>query len=279
MPEGDTIARAAATLHAALAGQPVTHAESVLADVSTAFAARRVVGRTVERVTSHGKHLALTFSGDLVLRTHMRMHGAWHLYRPDERWRRAAHHLRIRLDTPPWVALAFDVYDAEVVAGQPERVPAIARLGPDLLAPLVDVAAVATRIRGEGARPLADVLLDQGVASGIGNVFRSEVLFLEGLHPRTPADAISTAQAEALVRRTVRLLRLNARPGAGRRITTGRLAPSENLWVYQRTGRPCRRCGTPIRSWADMPVARRVYWCDRCQPVTAGPEPAADATE
>ena len=119
MPEGDTIARAAATLHAALAGQPVTHAESVLADVSTAFAARRVVGRTVERVTSHGKHLALTFSGDLVLRTHMRMHGAWHLYRPDERWRRAAHRLRIRLDTPPWVALAFDVYDAEVVPGQP----------------------------------------------------------------------------------------------------------------------------------------------------------------
>ncbi len=270
MPEGDTIARGRGRLHAALAGRPAAGAESALADVATAFAARGLVGRTVQRVTSHGKHLAITFAGDLVLRTHMRMHGAWHIYRPDERWRRAAHRLRIRLDTPPWIALAFDVYDAEVVAGQPERVPAIARLGPDLLAPQVDVAAVAARIRGEGARPLADVLLDQGVAAGIGNVFRSEVLFLEGLHPRTPADAISTAQAEALVRRTVRLLRLNARQGAGRRITTGRLAPTENLWVYQRAGRPCRRCGTPIRSWADMPVARRVYWCERCQPVPEG---------
>ena len=86
------------------------------------------------------------------------------------------------------------------------------------------------------------------------------------LHPRTLADALTTAQAEALVSRTVRLLRLNARPGTGRRITTGRLAPTENLWVYQRTGRPCRRCGTPIQSWADMPVSRRVYWCASCQP-------------
>lgn len=274
MPEGDTIARAAATLHAALAGQPVTRAESALAEVATAFAARGVVGRTVQRVTSHGKHLAITFAGDLVLRTHMRMHGAWHIYRPDERWRRAAHRMRIRLDTPPWIALAFDVYDAEVVPGQPGQVPAIARLGPDLLAPEVDVAAVAARIRGEGARPLGDVLLDQGVAAGIGNVFRSEVLFLEGLHPRTPADALTGAQADALVRRTVRLLRLNARSGAGRRITTGRLAPDENLWVYQRTGRPCRRCATPIRSWADMPVARRVYWCERCQPAPDGTDTA-----
>lgn len=270
MPEGDTIARAAATLHAALAGQVVTRADSVLADVSTAFASRGIVGRTVERVTSHGKHLAIAFSGGVVLRTHMRMHGAWHIYRPDERWRRAAHRLRIRLDTPPWVALAFDVYDAEVVAGAAEHVPAIARLGPDLLAPEVDVPTVAARILGEGARPLGDVLLDQRVAAGIGNVFRSEVLFLEGLHPRTPADAITTAQAEALVKRTVRLLRLNARPGAGRRITTGRLAPTEHLWVYQRTGRPCRRCGTLIQSWADMPVARRVYWCASCQPAPAG---------
>lgn len=266
MPEGDTIARAAATLHAALAGQVVTRAESALADVSIAFDARGVTGRTVERVTSHGKHLAIAFSGDLVLRTHMRMHGAWHIFRPGEPWRRAAHRLRIRLDTAPWIALAFDVYDAEVVAGAAERVPAIARLGPDLLAPEVDVPAVAARIRGEGARPLGDVLLDQGVAAGIGNVFRSEVLFLEGLHPRTPADAITVAQAEALVRRTVRLMRLNAQPGARRRITTGRLAPNEHLWVYQRTGRPCRRCGTPIQSGADMPVSRRVYWCERCQP-------------
>lgn len=272
MPEGDTIARAAASLHAALAGQVVTSASSVLADVDRAFAAHGVAGRTVARVTAHGKHLAMAFSGDLILRTHMRMHGAWHLYRPGEPWRRSARRLRIRLDTAPWIALAFDVYDAELVAASaPTRVAAIARLGPDLLAAEVDVPALAARVRGEGTRPLADVLLDQGVVAGIGNVFRSEVLFLEGLSPRTPADALSASQAEALVRRAVRLLRLNARPGVGRRVTTGRLAPGDGLWVYQRTGRPCRRCGTPIESFAEMPVARRCYWCPSCQPALARP--------
>jgi endonuclease-8 len=266
MPEGDTIVRAAAVLHEALAGQPVTAFESALAPVAAAHDAAPVTGRTVERVEAHGKHLVLAFSGGLVLRTHMRMHGSWHLYRPGERWQRPPHAMRLRLDTPPWIAVAFDVYDAELVrTADISRLPAIARLGPDLLTDGLDVEALATRLRAKGARPIADVLLDQRVLAGIGNVFRSEVLFVERIDPRTPAGALSPDQATALVTRAARLLRANARVGAGRRVTTGLAAPGAELWVYRRTGEPCRRCGTPIESYAEMPEARRVYVCPRCQ--------------
>jgi endonuclease-8 len=180
--------------------------------------------------------------------------------------------MRLRLDTAPWIAVAFDVYDAELVPGHdPARLAAVSILGPDLLSPALDVAAVATRLGAEGARAIGDVLLDQRVAAGIGNVFRSELLFLAGVHPRTPAGALSVERCAALVQRAVVLLRANARVGAGRRVTTGRLAPGEALWVYQRTTAPCRRCGTPIESAAEAPLTRRVYWCPRCQPAPAVP--------
>lgn len=272
MPEGDTIARAAATLHAALADQVVTAFDTALAPVAAANDAAPLRGRTVTGVTAHGKHLVMAFSGGMVLRTHMRMHGAWHLYRHGERWQRSARQLRLRLDTPSWVAVAFNVHDAElVVVADASALPAVAALGPDLLAPAVDVPGVATRVRAEGARAIADVLLDQRVLAGLGNVLRSELLFLERLDPHSAAGRLTAAQAEALVRRAVRLLRVNARPGANRRITTGRRHPDEALWVYQRTGRPCRRCGTAIASYADLPLARRVYWCPACQAPALAP--------
>lgn len=270
MPEGDTIARAAAVLHQALAGETVTGFVSELAPVAAVHDDHPVTGRTIDRAVAHGKHLVIVFSGGLLLRTHLRMHGSWHLYRPGERWQRAPRRMRLRLDTAPWVAVAFDVYDAELVPGRdPARLAAVATLGPDLLSPALDVAAVAARFAADGARAIGDVLLDQRVAAGIGNVFRSELLFLAGVHPRTSAGALSPEQCLALVQRAVVLLRANARVGAGRRVTTGRLSPNEALWVYQRTGEPCRRCGAPIESAAEAPVTRRVYWCPRCQPAPA----------
>lgn len=267
MPEGDTIARAAAVLHRALAGQTVTGFAAELAAVAAVHDDRPVTGRTIERAVAHGKHLVLAFSGDLLLRTHLRMHGSWHLYRPGERWQRSPRAMRLRIDTAPWVAVAFDVYDAELVAGHdPRRLAAVAAMGPDLASDTLDPAGAAGCLRAAGPRPIADVLLDQRVVAGIGNVYRSELLFLANLDPATPAQALTDADRARLITLAARLLRANARPGAGRRVTTGRLSPGEALWVYQRTGRPCRRCGTPIRSAADGPLARRVYWCPHCQP-------------
>ena len=115
MPEGDTIARAAAALDCALAGTTVTAFDTGLAGLARVDDGAPIVGRTIEACTAHGKHLLLRFSGGLTLRTHMRMHGSWHLYRHGERWQRSARAMRIRLDTAQWVAVAFDVPIAEFV--------------------------------------------------------------------------------------------------------------------------------------------------------------------
>lgn len=267
MPEGDTIARAAATLHAALAGEPVRAFTATLVQVRAVNDDHPVAGCVVDDVSAHGKHLVMRFGGRLLLRTHMRMHGSWHLYRPGERWQRAARAMRVRIDTPSWVAVAFDVYDAELVpTDDPHALPAIRELGPALLAPALDVAEAARRLRAEGDRAIGDVVLDQRVVAGIGNVLRAEVLFLEGVHPRRPAASLSVAESERLIACAARVLRHNARPDAGLRRTTGRMARDERLFVYQRTGLPCRRCGTTIASDQPASTGRRLYWCPRCQP-------------
>ena len=267
MPEGDTIARAAAVLHEALSGHPVTRFATALAHLARVDDDTPIAGRTIAGCAAQGKHLLITLSGDLVLRTHMRMHGSWHLYQPGERWQRPARAMRVVITTPSRVAVAFDVPDAEFLRGATRAsAPALARLGPDLMAADVDIASVAARIRAEGDRPLGQVLLDQRVAAGIGNVYRSELLFLAGLHPDARASSVDVSAAAAIVEHAVGLLRRNAVAPAGARNTTGRSAPGEALWVYNRTTRPCRRCGTPIRSATAGLEARRVYWCPVCQP-------------
>ena len=268
MPEGDTIARAAAALHRALAGATVTAFETGLAGLARVDDDTPIAGRTIEASTAHGKHLLLRFSGGLTLRTHMRMHGSWHLYRHGERWQRPARAMRIRLDTAAWVAVAFDVPVAEFVRDAAlTRHRPLAVLGPDLADPAFDRNAAAARLAAVADRPIGDALLDQRVAAGIGNVLRSEVLFLCGLHPQQPVGTIDAAGLARALDIAARLIQRNARPDAGpTRNTTGRTAPGEDLWVYGRTGRPCRRCGTAVRSAVPGVDGRRVYWCDTCQP-------------
>jgi endonuclease-8 len=273
MPEGDTIARAAATLDRALAGATVTRFATGLAHLARVDADTPIAGRVIERCESRGKHLLVHFSDGLVLRTHMRMHGSWHLYRPGERWRRPARAARFAIETADWVAVGFDVPIAEFLdAATLEQAPALARLGPDLREPGVDAEALAARLLEQGARPVGEALLDQRVFAGIGNVFRSELLFMARLHPSTPAGSLTPDQARDLVAQAQKWLAVNARAdGPGRRNTTGRLSPAERVWVYQRTGFECRRCGAEIRSAVDRD-ARRMYWCPACQPaVGSGP--------
>ncbi|MGD9903249.1 MAG: DNA-formamidopyrimidine glycosylase family protein [Vicinamibacterales bacterium] len=270
MPEGDTIARAARALHRALAGSVVTAFATGLAPLARVDDDTPIAGRTVEACTAHGKHLLMQFSGALTLRTHWRMHGSWHLYRPGERWRRPVRAARIRLDTATWVAVAFDMPVAEFVrAADLARHRPLATLGPDLADDALDVAAAAARLGDAGPRPIGDALLDQRLLAGLGNVLRAETLFLAGLHPERAVASLAPGELDAVVRIGARLVRRNARPDAGHtRNTTGRRAPGESLWVYQRTGAPCRRCGTPIRSAMPGIDGRRVYWCPTCQPAT-----------
>ena len=273
MPEGDTIARAATALHRALAGRVVTAFTTGLASLARVDDDTPIAGRTIDGCRSVGKHLLMVFSGGLVLRTHMRMHGSWHLYRPGERWQRSPRAARIRIDTDAWVAVAFDVPVAEYVreADLPRHRP-LAILGPDLADPAYDRADAVARIGASGRRAVGEVLLDQRIVAGIGNVLRSETLFIAGVHPETPAALLSAGDVTRLLDTAAALVQRNARADAyPTRNTTGRRAPGDALWVYQRTGRPCRRCGTVIRSAVPGLDARRVYWCPACQPKATEP--------
>jgi endonuclease-8 len=279
MPEGDTIFKAARTLHRALAGQAVTRFETVLVHLSRVNDDQPIVGRTVERIHAAGKHLLMTFSDDLVLRTHMRMNGSWHIYRPGERWQRSPRDMRIVIGTMEWEAVAFNVYVAEFVAGDKlGRHRPVATLGPDLLGEAFDADQALALLRDRGGEPIADVLLNQRVVAGIGNVYKSEVLFLSGLHPDTPADAVDDQRVRDVLLLARKLLQANttdtAGPGIvtyrGMRRTTGRMNPADHLWVYSRGGRPCRKCGTRIASKKTGDDARVTYWCPRCQPTRSG---------
>jgi endonuclease-8 len=271
MPEGDTIHRAAAVLHAALAGAVVTRFEGRTAELAGAGAT--LAGRTVERVEAAGKHLVVRFSQGLALRTHMRMNGSWHLYRRGERWRRPGFAARFVLETAEWQAVGFDVPEAELVRADALARTAVGRLGPDLLADAFDAEEALRRLGARPERLVADALLDQRVMAGIGNVFRNEIMFLAGLAPaRRVAELAGPARA-ALVALARRELLRNApparhatapRPRAATRRTRTAL-DGRPLWVYGRSGEPCLRCGTAIRFARSGAGARGTYWCPTCQ--------------
>jgi endonuclease VIII len=277
MPEGDTIFRAARTLHAALSGQRIERFESVFAHLTRVDADTPIAGRRMERVESRGKHLLMWLSAStsggasLVLRTHMRMHGSWHIYRPGERWQRPRHEMRIVVETASYVAVAFTVPVAEFVdADAVDREGPVAELGPDPLGDGFDAGAAVARLRARGDMEIADALLDQRAIAGIGNVFKSEILFAARLSPFTPVVALDSDALARIVTIAARQMRANVGDApsvaaAGGRRTTNRLDPSARLWVYGRRGLPCRRCGTPIQRTKQGPDLRSTYWCERCQ--------------
>ncbi len=274
MPEGDTIFRAARTLHLALAGRAVTRFETVLPSLQRVHDDRPITGRTVNAVRAVGKHLLMAFSGGLVLRTHMRMNGSWHVYRPAERWQRGRAAMRIVVGNAEYVAVAFDVPVAEFVAARElGRHSELSALGPDLLAEDFDAGEAVARMRARPAAAIADALLDQRIAAGVGNVFKSEVLFVCGVDPFRLVSTLSDGDLRRVIDASRQLLKANvidaARSGApgwgGARTTTRRMNPAARLWVYGRAGRPCRRCGTPVSCRKQGANARGTYWCPTCQ--------------
>ncbi|HEY2736203.1 MAG TPA: DNA-formamidopyrimidine glycosylase family protein [Polyangiales bacterium] len=274
MPEGDTIFRAARALHRALAGKLVTRFHSVFPRLNRIDEDQPIAGRTVEKVEARGKHLLIWFSGGLALRTHMRMSGSWHLYRPGEAWQRATSDLRIAVESADFLALAFHVHEAEWLDERTLARSAVAKLGPDVLANQFDRAVAADNLREARGRPICDALLNQRVLAGLGNVYKSELLFLTGLHPLRSAETITRVQAAKLVELAQKLMASNVGPAAdggmvtyrGLRRTTGRADPGERLWVYGRAGAPCRKCGGAISSALLGKDVRRTYWCPNCQP-------------
>jgi endonuclease VIII len=271
MPEGDTLSRIAVALRPYLAGRVVKAARARLPGPQVS----RIVGQKIDAVDAVGKNLLIRFDGGLELRTHLGLHGSWHRYRPGETWRRPASRAALVIEVPGAVAVCFDAPVVELFEARAEPVhPTLSTLGPDLLDDDFDMAEAIRRFTDPSRADveLGEALLDQRVVSGIGNVFKSEIPYMERVSPFARLGSIDEAAVERILTTARAQLQANARPDspAGRTTTvdpeTGaKLAPSR-LWVYDRAGRPCHRCGTLIRSGpqgGDLP--RTTYWCPSCQ--------------
>jgi endonuclease-8 len=269
VPEGDTVHKLARALRGPLEGEAL--ARLWLRDAGEVEA---LAGARVREVAALGKHLLIALAprdggADRVLHVHLGMHGRWERAGPGAAGGGAA---RLRIETEKD---AFECRRAPVVELL-RRVeltahPVLGRLGPDLLAEEVDLAAIVARARRRDPRTLGDLLLDQTVSCGLGNVYRSELPFLEGLAPRTSPRALDDARLAALYERARGLLLANL--GGWPRTTTRAVRPGEpwpagapRVWVYERHGQPCLRCGAPIAVERLGDGARPVYWCRRCQP-------------
>ena len=254
MPEGDTLVRTAAGLRPYLLGRTVTAAKAPPPGPQVG----RVVGATVTAVEAMGKNLLIRFDNGLELRTHLRMLGSWHRYRPGERWRRAPSRARLILEVPGSVAVCFDAPVVELFEQRTEAIhPSLSRLGPDLLKPPVDVDETLRRLRDPSRADLdvAVALLDQRALAGIGNEVKNEVLWQAKVSPFTTVSTLDDGVLRELIDRAIVVLREGA--------ATGRRPRN----VYGRTGRPCPRCGGIVRMEhhrSELP--RLTYWCPRCQP-------------
>lgn len=267
MPEGDTIHRAARTLQQAIGGRTVVAFETAVATLARVDDQTPLRGQDVVEVRAEGKHLLIRFSGGLVLRTHMRMNGSWHVYRPGERWQRPRRDMRVRIATAEWEAVAFNVPVAEFIASDAlRRNRPLRTLGPDLAADAFDFDSAFQRMREAGSRPIAEVLLDQRVVAGIGNVYKSELLFIAHINPFAPVSSIADDRIRELMATARRLLVHNVKSPDPSRVTRDSLDPDGRQWVYGRGGKPCLRCGSVIRGVKSGPDARLTFWCPTCQP-------------
>lgn len=259
MPEGDSIARNAARL------RPVLERREIVTVYGTAASVRRrsgqVLGSSVEAVRTHGKNLLVDFSSELTLRVHLGMSGRWKVL--PATWR-VPGEARVALTTVSHHAVCLGAPTVEL-----DRTKVIehelAHLGPDLLGPDFDAAEAVARLRTRGGASIAEAILDQRVVAGIGNVYKSELLFIAGINPRARVSEVADSALMELLETARRLLRENSRAGP-RRTTRRQSGPA--TWVYGRARQPCLRCGAEITSFGQ--AGRVTFWCPGCQPPPPG---------
>jgi endonuclease-8 len=264
MPEGDSYVRAAARARPVLVGNQITHVSGSAPEVRVRSEA--LIGATATEVRTVGKHLLIDLDSGYTIHIHLGMPGRVETTAPSRGPGGNPGAVRLGLSTAVgsmWVLAAptVEVRRRKVVEKDLDRI------GPDPLAAEFDwdrYVEVAERYPAE--RTVSDFLLDQRVLAGIGNVYKCEVLFLEGIDPRRPMSEIGPETRLALARRARRVMLPNA--GRSTRSTFG--GPGGDTWVYQRGGKPCRRCRTAIeQEWVGDPP-RLTYWCPTCQPASPG---------
>jgi endonuclease-8 len=217
----------------------------------------RLSGRMIERVDTRGKHLLLRFEGDLVLHSHLGMVGTWGVYPPGKRWGRSPRRAWLVLRVGDVEVVQFDGSTLELMtAGRSRGDLRLAALGPDILSDGFDAPEFLRRLRlDDPTRPFGDSLLDQHILAGIGNMWKAEGCWEAQVDPWRRAATVSDDEAVAVVEATRPRMQCSAERGP--------MAIDQR--VYGRAGRPCRRCGTPIKSAGQWEDNRLTYWCPGCQ--------------
>lgn len=270
MPEGDSVYRFAATVRAALDGQVIRAART--GGPGPVPRVELLKGQRCSGVETIGKNMVIRFDNGLALRGHLRMYGAWHVYRHGQPWRRSPDQVRLVLETDDAVVVNFSAPVIELL--QQRALPAhapIAALGPDLLADDFDPGEALQRFRDPmlSGQFIGDAIMDQRVMAGVGNIWKHETLFRCGLNPWRTVGDLSNSDLERVVTTARDLLRASAGlPGP----LSARGRPRS--YVYMRSGHPCLRCFTRIRSAPQGQDVRYTAWCPRCQPEVAVDSPA-----
>jgi endonuclease VIII len=257
MPEGDTIHAAARRIRAVLVGNPIVSIETPQPRHAMDRWPERLAERAVTRVDAHGKHLFIRFEGDLTLHSHLRMHGWWGVYPHGKRWSRSPRRAWLVIRTAEHEVVQFDGPVLELMTESRTRFDRrLAALGPDVLAGELDERAVLARLRQDDqTRGVGDALLDQRNLAGVGNVWKSEGCFRTRLDPWRQLGRVADDEALAVVREIRERMQASVEGGGFPR----------DLQVYDRAGRPCPRCGRPIRARGQGDDNRTTYWCPACQ--------------
>ncbi|NUO52071.1 MAG: Fpg/Nei family DNA glycosylase [Polyangiaceae bacterium] len=275
VPEGDTIYRLAERLRPALVDRRIVDAKIAVAEIRESH----VVGSSVVAVSARGKNLLIGLSNGLTLHTHLMMHGAWHLYARGERWRMPSFRLRIALMTEEAEAVCFGAPVVRMLrTDRIDKDPKLSALGPDVLGGAFDANEAARRISQNPDRTIAEALLDQRAVAGIGNVLKSEILFLAKVHPEVAVGLLGEAELAAIFEITSSVMSRAVAPGRARRFalpgrvtrvtSRSQMGRGGELWVYERRGEPCFVCGTPIERITQGEDARSTYFCPKCQPAS-----------
>ena len=273
MPEGDTVWLAAKRMQEALAGSTLRRGELRVPQLATVDLA----GLGVREVVPRGKHLLVRLSDERTLRTHFRMDGSWHLYRPGAKWRGGpAYDIRAVLATESWECVGYRLHDLAIVPTADED-SLVGHLGPDVLGPDWDLDEALRRLREHPDEQIGVALLDQRNLAGIGNLYKVESLFLRGVHPW--ARVADVDDLAGLVEKARTLMRANLHHPEQN--TTGLPGRGQDHWVAGRRGKPCRRCGTTILLGEQGPSTqeRVTWWCPRCQAARSPIDPQARTGE
>jgi len=235
--------------------------------------AEHLRGAVLTQVRTHGKHLVLQFSNDWAIHTHAMQYGSWQIGPLGQELRKDARFARLRLTLEQHEVVFFHGPVMEVLSlDELSKHERFTSLGPDLLHDDFRVQSVIEAIQSQGDREIGDVILDQRVVSGIGNIYKSEGLFLATIHPRRAAADVSTSELEVLFEELIPLMQM------GRRQESWIITLPDDLrleawmrnWVYQRRGQPCFVCATKIEMIRQGEFERTTYFCPHCQPFREG---------